>query len=238
VNAKVKYKLIYLFAFTIAMGLLESIVVVYLRTIYYPHGFIFPLVMVSKKIYLAELLREICTIVMLFAISFVCGENRLQRWCYFCYSFALWDIFYYLGLKILLDWPPSLLTWDILFLIPVTWVGPVLAPLICSLTMIIYSLVILYFQNRTPDYRRQWYEWLLIIMGTVLVFITFIWDYLEIIVFNHLIADFFSLLESDQFRNIISTHIPTYYNWPLFTIGIIMIYISMFFMLKRSILWK
>lgn len=237
-NTKVKHKLLYIFIFTIAMGLLEAIVVVYLRTIYYPDGFIFPLVIISKEIYTAELLREICTIVMLFLIAFICGQNKLQRLSYFFYGFAIWDVFYYVGLKILLNWPPSLLTWDILFLIPVTWLGPVLAPIICSMTMIVYSLTILYFQNRQPDFRLKFREWLLIIIGTVLVFITFIWDYCEIIISNNLVFEFLPLLENDQFRNIISTHIPDYYNWPLFTIGMVIIYISLFFMLKRSIFRK
>ena len=237
-NTKVKQKLLYIFILTIAMGLLEAIVVVYLRTIYYPDGFIFPLVIVSKKIYSAELLREMCTIVMLLSISLICGQNKLQRLSYFFYSFAIWDIFYYVALKILLNWPPSFLTWDILFLIPVTWLGPVLAPIICSLTMIVYSLAILYFQNNQPDFRLQFREWLLIIFGALLIFMTFIWDYSKIIVSNNLVFEFFSLLENDQFRNIILTHIPDYYNWPLFTIGMVLIYISLFFMLKRSILRK
>ena len=237
-DTKVKHKLLYIFILTIAMGLLEAIVVVYLRTIYYPDGFIFPLVIVSKKIHSAELLREICTIVMLLSISLICGQNKLQRLSYFFYSFAIWDIFYYVALKILLNWPPSFLTCDILFLIPVTWLGPVLAPIICSLTMIVYSLAILYFQNNQPDFRLQFREWLLIIFGALLIFMTFIWDYSKIIVSNNLVFELFSLLENDQFRNIILTHIPDYYNWPLFTIGMVLIYISLFFMLKRSILRK
>jgi hypothetical protein len=230
-----KIKLLYLFLFSIAMGVLEAVVVVYLRTLYYPEGFAFPLVIFSKKIYIIEIVREICTIVMLWSISFIGGKNRLQRICYFLYCFAIWDIFYYIALKIFLNWPPTLLTWDILFLIPVPWLGPVLAPVICSLTMIVFFLVMLYFQTEQSDFRLYTHEWLLILLGAVLIFITFIWNYFKIILSHNLVRDFFSLLENDQFKSIWSTYIPTYYNWTLFAIGMVMVYIALFSLLKRLI---
>jgi hypothetical protein len=237
-NTKVKQNLFFIFIFGIAMGLLEAIVVVYIRTIYYPDGFHFPLVVVSQKILSAELLREMCTIVMLFSISFIVGQNKIERLSYFLYSFAIWDIFYYVGLKLFLNWPPSLLTWDILFLIPVIWSGPVLAPIICSLTMIVLSLAFLYLQNRQLDFGLRFIEWILIILGVLLIFITFIWDYSKILITNNLFSEIFSLSENDQFRYIISTYIPTYFNWPIFTIGIALIYISLIFTLKRSLISK
>lgn len=220
------------------MGLLEAIVVLYLRTIYYPDSFHFPLVVVSQKILSAELLREICTIVMLFSISFIVGQNKIERLSYFLYSFAIWDIYYYVGLKLFLNWPPSFLTWDVLFLIPVIWLGPVLAPIICSLTMIVTSLAFLYLQNRQLDFGLRFIEWGLIILGVLLIFITFIWDYSKILIANYLVTEFFSLLENDQFRHIISIYIPSYFNWPIFTIGIVFIYISLIFTLKRSLISK
>jgi hypothetical protein len=114
--------------FSVAMAALEAIVVIYLRQLYYPQGFSFPLAPASLPIVFTEWLREATTIVMLF----IMGESRRQRipqgfFC-FLYAFAMWDIFYYVWLKILINWPPSLLTWDLLFLIPVPWVSPVLAP--------------------------------------------------------------------------------------------------------------
>ncbi len=86
------------------MGFLEAIVVVYLRQIYHPQGFDFPLGAVSPIMLSFEWLREIATIVMLVALAALAATNFLQKFCYFLYSFAVWDIFYYLGLKLLLDW--------------------------------------------------------------------------------------------------------------------------------------
>jgi hypothetical protein len=122
--------------FGVAMGLLEAIVVVYLRALFYPDGFAFPMAGMPAAIYGAELLREACTIAMLFGLAWLVGRTGLQRFAVFLASFAVWDIVYYAGLKLLLDWPDSLWTWDVLFLIPVPWFGPVLAPLLYCTAML------------------------------------------------------------------------------------------------------
>ena len=114
ISKKVSYVLLY----AIAMALLETAVVVYLRELYYKDGFAFPLRNLPATIAITELLREAATVVMLVAIGFLCGKNKLQRFAYFCLAFAVWDIFYYVFLYVLLSWPQSLFTWDILFLIP------------------------------------------------------------------------------------------------------------------------
>jgi len=72
---------------------------------------------------------------MLAAVAMLIAGRPLVRLAYFLFCFAVWDIFYYLFLKLLLAWPPSLLTWDVLFLIPVVWVGPVLAPVLVAAAM-------------------------------------------------------------------------------------------------------
>ncbi|MBL7138880.1 MAG: hypothetical protein ISS17_08905, partial [Bacteroidales bacterium] len=122
--------------FAIAMGFLESAVVVYLRAIYYPEGFAFPLKIIEGPVATTEILREAATLIMLITVAILAARRWIIRFAWFIYIFAIWDIFYYIFLWLLLGWPESLLTWDILFLIPTTWVGPVLAPVINSLTMI------------------------------------------------------------------------------------------------------
>ena len=209
--------------------------VVYLRSLYYPEGFHFPTVLVPHKILVAELLREICTIVMLLSLSLIAGKNRLQILSYFLFSFAVWDIFYYLGLKWFLNWPSSFFTWDILFLIPVTWLGPVLAPLICSLSMICISLIFLFLKRQKPDFRIKKIEWLFIGLGSFLIFVTFIWDYASLIVKNRLIGSSLSLMKNQTFREISSQYIPTQYNWCLFIIGLLSIYFSVFLILIKNI---
>ena len=125
--------------FAIAMGYLEAIVVAYLRALYYPNGFNFPLAnLVQSEILLIEWVREFATIVMLVTVAMLAGKKFFERSAYFIFAFAVWDIFYYVFLKVILDWPASLFTWDVLFLIPWPWVGPVITPVLCSLLMIFY----------------------------------------------------------------------------------------------------
>src|SRR3990170_1940624 len=114
-------KLICLTIFSVAMGFLEAVGVVYLRQLYYPEGFSFPLKPIALEGLSLEYLREISTIVMLVTVGGVAGRNSYERFAFVLYSFGFWDIFYYVWLKVLLNWPPSLLTLDILFLLPVVW---------------------------------------------------------------------------------------------------------------------
>ncbi len=126
--------------FSIAMGYLEAAVVVYLRELYYPEGFDFPLKEMDMGIIVTELFREAATMIMLLSIGFLAAKRKIERLAYFVLPFAIWDIFYYVFLKVALGWPESLLTWDILFMLPVTWVGPVICPVINSLTMILLCM--------------------------------------------------------------------------------------------------
>ncbi|MBN2088654.1 hypothetical protein JW964_03530 [candidate division KSB1 bacterium] len=216
------------------MGLLETIVVVYLRELYYPDGFRFPLALIPPKIISVELLREICTIVMLLSIAMLTETTRYEKFAYFIYSFGVWDIVYYIGLKLLLDWPESLLTWDILFLIPITWLGPMLAPVICSMFMILLALEIVYLQEKKPGFVIKRLEWTLIIAGAVLIFISFIWDYTKMLITTGLFSAYQSLLENEQFKDFITHHIPEFFNWYLFLAGIFAISIAMVWMFRRN----
>jgi len=123
-------KLVCLFA--AAMGILEAIVVVYLRRIYYPDGFAFPLVPMDPPILRAEVIREAMTLIMLACVAWIAAERPWSRPMAFLVAFGVWDIAYYAGLKAFLGWPESPLAPDILFLIPKIWVGPVLAPVLVA----------------------------------------------------------------------------------------------------------
>jgi hypothetical protein len=141
-------RLIIVAIFSIAFAYIESAAVVYLREIFHPNGFDFPIKVFSTvdfdtKLFFTEVGREAATLVLILTACSLFGKNRRQRVAYFLTIFALWDIFYYVWLKVLLGWPASIMDWDILFLIPVIWASPVLAPLIVSLTMFGFSLVIL-----------------------------------------------------------------------------------------------
>jgi len=220
--------------FAIAMGFLEAIVVVYLREIYYPQGFEFPLNTFSSKMLSVEWIREISTIIMLVTIGIIAGKNFLQKFSFFLYTFAIWDIFYYVALKLILNWPPSLLTWDILFLIPVPWVGPVLAPIICSLTMILLGGSIVFLQEKGYIVKMKVPDWVLLFSGAFMIFCSFIWDYFRIIVQEGLLSSFWKLANNKHLQEIISQYKPTYYNWWLFIIGEILILFTIILIFRRS----
>lgn len=135
-------------AFAIAMAHVETMIVVYLRRLYYPDGFRFPLVIIDTPTLLLELEREAATLVMLAAYGLAAGRTRAGKLANFIIAFGVWDIFYYVWLKVVLGWPASLLTWDVLFLIPVPWVGPVVAPVSVACTMIGMGLVLLHLEQR------------------------------------------------------------------------------------------
>ena len=135
--------------FGIAFAYIEAAVVVYLRAIFYPAGFTFPLTefgtsLLWKQLLLTEIGREAATLVLIFTGSLLFGRNLRQRFAFFLTIFAVWDIFYYVWLKVLLDWPGSIMDWDILFLMPVVWASPVLAPILISFTMLVFAVLILY----------------------------------------------------------------------------------------------
>lgn len=145
--------------FAIAMGYVEAAVVVYLRTLYYPDGFPIPVKIgaipirftripkfegrMPQSILRTEIWREVATIVMLVCLALLVGETPLQMLAVFLLAFGVWDIFYYLFLKVLIDWPGSLKTLDVLFLIPVPWIGPVWLPIGASTLMIIAGVAVL-----------------------------------------------------------------------------------------------
>jgi hypothetical protein len=198
-------RLIGLTSFSIAAGFVESAIVIYLRKIYYPSGFHFPLVPFDSGIAMIEFLREFATIVMLLSIGIITGKNILQKFAYSIFSFALWDLFYYLFLKILIGWPESFITWDILFLIPVPWIGPVIAPCIVSVTLLIFSCYIIYFEGKGYKTKFKSIERLLIIIGPLFILTSFVWDYM---------MNIGSYATSE-----ISKYIPTMFNWWLFAAG-------------------
>ena len=172
---KETWKIIWwVFFFGVAMAYLESAVVVYLREIYYPEGFQFPIKIIPAKMGLIEIGREAATLVMLLAVAFIAAKSRWARFAFFMFLFGVWDIWYYIWLKVFLNWPQSLLTWDLLFLIPVPWVGPVLAPIIVSISLIVGALVILMLEDRGIQLTMKKWEWLVFLAIPVIIFISFI----------------------------------------------------------------
>lgn len=179
VSSEIRKRIFWLITFSIAMSFLETAVVVYLRELYYPNGFSFPPAVMDRRIGIIELFREAATVIMLASVGIMVGRSANQRLAFFIGAFAIWDIFYYIFLKILLDWPESFFTWDILFLIPVPWIGPVLAPIIISITMLSLAAVLVLRDLQNPAYRLSIREWLLLLAGSFVVVSSWTVDYLS-----------------------------------------------------------
>ncbi|MEG8946336.1 hypothetical protein [Rosettibacter firmus] len=174
---KLHHKLILLFVFSLFMANLEAVIVVYLRELYYPEGFHFPLKLIPTKIFIIELIREFSTIVMLLSIGILCGKFFIERFFYFIFCFGVWDIFYYVWLKLFLNWPESLMTDDILFLIPVPWIAPVYAPVTIAISMIIFSLISFYLQQKGYVLKTDKFSTLTAFVGVVLILFSFTYDF-------------------------------------------------------------
>lgn len=168
---------LWLLVFSTAMGVLESIVVVYLRALYYPSGFEFPLMPLPPRILAAELIREGATLVMLLAVAFVAGSDRVDRFFVFGLLFGSWDLIYYLGLLAFLGWPPSPWTWDLLFLIPVPWLAPVFYPALVSVLLIVGFAVHEAARARGRPVHPSPAEWAVSAAGSLAVVITFCWNW-------------------------------------------------------------
>lgn len=150
--------------FGVSFGLLEAIVVIYIRTIMGAGNMPLPrpitpddialslgfiaflkpaasdLLMNNPRISSLELWRELSTIATLVCFALIAGRSNKQKLGYFLLAFGIWDIFYYVFLKLISGWPRGFLDTDIYFLIPVAWVGPVITPLIISTLLVIAAI--------------------------------------------------------------------------------------------------
>jgi hypothetical protein len=141
-------KMLLLALFGIAMAHFEGVVVVYLRKAL---GMLDSesnkesVKKIPKRFLYIEMTREAATIVMLVVIAYLIGNTWIEKGVFFLWTFAFWDLFYYLSLYILIKWPSTLKAIDVLFLIPVPWIAPVWFPIgISSLTIIVIFLLFLF----------------------------------------------------------------------------------------------
>lgn len=207
--------LIAIVLFGVAFGYVEAAVVVYLRSLSEPAlaridpagnpNDLFPtLTLAQIKTYpeLAralkiELGREAATLLMLAAIAIAVGKNRMESAAAFVIAFGVWDITFYAFLQLFIHWPPSLRTWDLLFLIPVPWSGPVLAPLIVSASMIVAGVYVLRREFLGRSLRPSIVHYLGVGAGALIIVLSFMWNY--------------SLISAGG--------IPRRFPWPVFIIG-------------------
>ena len=223
-----KNRILALTIFSIAMGMLEAAVVIYLRKLFYSNGFDFPVNPIEDSvIVITEILREVATLLMLLGIGYLYGRNFITRFAGFLFSFAIWDIFYYVFLKLILGWPESLFTWDVLFLIPVTWVGPVLAPIIVSFTMILYAFVFIKADEISERPKPRLRSWLIILTSALIILLSFTIDPTTYIIDNSGASGIFNL-NADQLFIVMQSYIPQVFNWWIFAVGEIGLLLGIF----------
>jgi hypothetical protein len=217
-----KFTLLWVGLIALAMGYLESAVVVYIRALYYPDGFTFPMRLISSQIMMTELWREAATMVMLLGIGILAGKTALQRFAYFIYAFAIWDIFYYVFLWVLIGWPQSLLTWDVLFFIPTTWIGPVIAPMINSVTMILLGLVIIRGKDTPWHVQTKRMVWTLLIAGALIIIFSYTLEYSQFILQRYSWHDLLVNGISKEMLISGTEYMPQKFPWWIFLMGEVM----------------
>lgn len=141
--------------FAAAMAFAEAAVVVYLRRILGEID-IFPMKDLPSPLLSMEIAREAATVAMLLAVAFLSVRGGLRRMGAFLLLFAAWDIFYYAWLRLAIGWPSGIGEWDILFLIPLPWVGPVWSVLLICAGMLVFSVLFLRASEEVPFAPGLW----------------------------------------------------------------------------------
>ncbi len=141
----------------LTIGWFEAAIVIDLRALLYPNGFVFPIAIMPTRLLAVEVAREACSIVLLAAVGWLAGSRPADRWGAFLLLFGIWDLVYYVVLKLVLDWPTgvSLGTWDVLFLIPLPWAGPVWAPALVAAEFVAIGSYLYFTAERPRAYRRR-----------------------------------------------------------------------------------
>lgn len=172
-----KKKLIWLIILAVAFAYIEAAIVIYLRHIYYPEGFGFPLKLRRDYILAIEILREFATLVILVSVGILLSRKFWEGFAYFLIMFGVWDIFFYAWLKLLINWPAGIFEWDVLFLIPMPWIAPVIAPVSLSLIMIIIGVMIVKLFDKGHNVMPGLMHWILVLIGCGFIFYSFMNDF-------------------------------------------------------------
>ena len=151
-----------------------------------------------------ELVREAATLVMLATLGMLVGRTGHARLGYTAIAFGVWDIFYYVFLRMMTDWPRSLFDWDILFLLPLPWWGPVIAPVLIALLMIVGGTLATQSAFTHPMSSLTRTLWRFQALGIALALYVFMAD---------------ALRASYQGLDVTTT-LPTAFNWPAFCVAL------------------
>jgi len=188
-----------------AMAYVEAAVVLYLRTMVDRlDPYQSPPVTLPDHLVRAEMVREVATLIMLFAVGWLAGRTWRSRLGYTLVAFGVWDILYYVYLVPLSGWPRSLLDWDILFLLPLPWWGPVLAPVSIAVLMVLGGTLVSRFDR--PE-RALWpgpRAWGANLVGVALALYVFMAD---------------AIGAAGGGAEAVAQVLPTQFNWPVFVVA-------------------
>ena len=162
--------------FAVTFAYVDASVVVYLRQMYGIQDLILNIPPFDPTIALVELGREISTLVMLLAVGCAAGRSLQTRLGFAFFAFGLWDIFYYVWLKLFINWPESLLATDILFLIPLPWWGPVLGPVLIAALMVIGGSLAVIADDHGNTLRLSVFEGITLLIGILVMLYSFMKD--------------------------------------------------------------
>ena len=199
-------KLCWVGLFAIAMAYVESAIVVYIRRIYSISDLLLDIPPFDPVIAPIEIGRELATLVMLLAVGWAVGRSLQTRLGYTFIIFGLWDIFYYIWLNLFIGWPISLFSPDILFLIPLPWWGPVIAPVLIACLMVAGGTLAVISEDKGRKIRLSAFDWTTLITGLLILLYSFMEYALAI-----LPADVETLT---QLR-------PISFNWPIYILGLV-----------------
>ena len=191
-------------AFAVAMAWVEAAAVFYIRALVdriEPYQ-VNPLP-INGALGNVELCREAATLVMIGAVGLLAGRTWRRRAGYAAIAFGTWDIFYYVFLRLISGWPKTIFDWDILFLLPLPWWGPVLAPVSIATVMIVWGTL----ATRSREARGNRWAWALGAAGIGLALAVFM-------------ADAWRALPEG--REAVLQALPTRFNWPLFRVALLL----------------
>jgi hypothetical protein len=126
-------------------------------------------------------------------------------------------------LKVMCNWPHSLFDWDILFLLPLPWWGPVLAPVSIATLMILWGTLV----SSWPIERARdgWKPWALNFLGVAVALYLFMADSIRV-----------ASGGVDALRNVL----PQSFNWPLFCVALLLMatpILQILWRLRDEVIW-
>ncbi len=216
VSARARWALVMTFA--MAMAWLEAASVLYIRTLV---GRIEPYqanpLPINGPLGDVELWREAATLVMIATLGVLAGRTWRHRAGYAAIVFGTWDIFYYVFLHVISGWPKTLVDWDILFLLPLPWWGPVIAPVSIAAVLMIWGTLATQSEEQEADAR--WARALASI-GSVLALALFMVDAWRAL---------------PDVRDAVLQVLPTSFNWPLFWVAWLLIALPVLHQVTRRV---